>query len=442
MPQQLINHSSKPESVIPVIVTLPERSESMQEIVSARPNFLIRWSNLIFLFILILIIVACWFIKYPDTVEASGKLTSINPPKPVISSIQGKLIQLKIVEDVLVKEGDVLGFMESTAYHQEVLQLRSTIDTIQQLLSINEVEAIKEHFTDQPTRLGELQVSYQTFLQAFLSFENYLSDGFYLKKKAMLLKDKRNLLRLNQTLKDQLVLQEQDLALVQKTFNANELLKRNEVITDFDYRFEQSKLINKKLALPQINSSIISNESQQVEKEKEIMELDNSIKQQKVIFQQSLNTFKSQVDEWCKKYILSAPIHGKVSFTSFIQENQQLSANQIVCFINPENSQYYAEVLIPQSNFGKVAVGQTVLLKLQSYPFQEFGSLVGSVQFISTLPSENGYLAKITLKNNLTTTYQKKIHYRDGLTAKAEIITKDFRLLERFYFTIIRQAGS
>ncbi len=208
------------------------------------------------------------------------------------------------------------------------------------------------------------------------------------------------------------------------------------MISDFDFRTEQSKLINKKLALPQIKSSIIINESLQIEKEREIIELENIIAQQKVIFQQSLNTFRSQLDDWCKKYILSASVNGKISFASIIEENQQLNANQIVCFINPENSQYYVEVVISQSNFGKVAVGQTVLLKLQSYPFQEFGSLVGSVQFISTIPSEKGYLAKIKLHSNLTTTYKKKIFYREGLTASAEIVTKDLRLLERFYYSI------
>ncbi|MFN7705876.1 MAG: HlyD family efflux transporter periplasmic adaptor subunit [Chryseotalea sp.] len=441
MQQKIINNSLKSDNIVSTEEILQIRSDLMQDIVSDRPGFLIRWSNVIFFLILILIITICWFIQYPDIVQASGKLTSINAPKPVICPIEGKLVLLKIVEDANVKKGDVLGFIESTAKHQDVLQLRATIDTIQRLLILNKVEAIKGYLSKQPTNLGELQISYQTFSQAYLSFENYLSDGFYHKKKAMLLQDKRNLLRLNQTLNDQLVLQEQDLALIQKTFDANEFLKKNEVISDFDYRLEQSKLINKKLALPQIKALIINNESQQVEKEREITELDNSITQQKVIFQQSLNTLKSQVDDWYKKYVLSAPINGKVSFTSFIQENQQLNANQIVCYINPENSQYYAEVLISQSNFGKVAVGQTVLLKLQSYPFREFGSLVGTVEFISNLPSEDGYLAKISLKNNLTTTYKRKIHYREGLTTSAEIVTKDLRLLERFYNTLMNPAN-
>ena len=130
-----------------------------------------------------------------------------------------------------------------------------------------------------------------------------------------------------------------------------------------DYRNEKSKFISKQMTLPQINSSIISNESQQHEKQKEIAELENQIQQQKNIYIQSLNTIKSQVEDWKKKYLLVAPIGGKISFATFLQENQELKSGQLICYVNPGNISYFAEVLIPQYNFGKINTGQEVLLK-------------------------------------------------------------------------------
>jgi multidrug efflux pump subunit AcrA (membrane-fusion protein) len=416
-----------------------QRSELMQDIVSNKPGFLIRWGNLFFLIILLLIIAACWFVKYPDVVPASATLTSINAPKPIVCLIGGKLIKLNIAESQRVKKGEILGYLESTARHEEVLTLASVLDTIQLLLTKNKADEIIKYFPGTATQLGELQASYQTFSQGFLSFTNYLNEGFYIKKRAMLLKDKENLQKLNRNLVEQRKLQEQDLALVQKTFDANQSLKKENVISDFDYRLEQSKLINKKLTLPQIQSALIGNESQQIEKEKEMIELENTISQQKIIFQQALNTFHSQVEDWKKRYIMIAPLDGKIAFNSFVQENQQLQASQIICYINPENSQYFAELVIPQSNFGKVIVGQQVLLKFESYPFQEFGSVIGKIDFISRVPGEKGYLAKVILTKGLTTTYKKQIQYRDGLSAVAEIVTQDMRLLERFYYNLVKQ---
>lgn len=418
-----------------------QRSEMMQEIVSDRPGFLIRWGNVFFLALLTLLVIGTWFIKYPDLIHAKAKLTSINAPKQVVSLVSGKLSKLSISENQTVNKEQVVGYVESTANHEAVLLLASNLNSIQALLNAGQADQIKKYFINATSQFGELQTAYQTFSQSFFSFDNYLANGFYLKKRAILLRDKNNLLKLYNNLHVQRELQEQDLALTQKTFNANELLKKDKVISDFDYRIEESKLINKKLTLPQIKSSIINNESQQAEKEKEIIELDNSISQQKLIFQQALNTFKSQVDEWRRKYVLIAPISGKIAFASFVQENQQLQANQIICYVNPENSQYFAEVVIPQSNFGKVATGQLVLLKFQSYPFQEYGSVKGKIEFISHIPSDSGYLAKVGLTKGLVTNHKKQIQYRDGLLANAEIITQDMRLLERFYYSIVRQTN-
>jgi HlyD family secretion protein len=95
--------------------------------------------------------------------------------------------------------------------------------------------------------------------------------------------------------------------------------------------------------------------------------------------------------------------------------------------------------MIPQSNFGKASIGRLVLLKFQSYPFQEYGSVQGRIEFISHIPDEKGYLAKVSFTNGLTTTYKKKIQYRDGLTASAEVITQDMRLLDRLYYSIWSQ---
>ena len=257
----------------------------------------------------------------------------------------------------------------------------------------------------------------------------------------MLATDVANIRRLHTNLSTQKDLTEQDLGLAQKTFAANQSLKDDSIISALEYRNEKSKLINKQSTIPQINATIINNESQQNEKQKEIIELENTISQQQGIFQQALNTFKSQVDDWKKKYLLIAPIDGRVAFASIIQENQQLQANQTICFINPGNSAYYAQIIIPQSNFGKVALGQQVLLKFASYPFQEYGAVKGKINFIANIPTDSGYLAKVVLTDGLLTNYKKQIQYRDGLVAQGEIITKDLRLLQRFYYGIVKQVN-
>ena len=409
-------------------------TEAVQEIISYQPGFIVRWGTTLFFIILCLMFTACWFIEYPDIVQTKAVLSSINAPKQVISTINGKLVKLYVVENQVVNKNQLLGLIESTASHPEVLQLSANLDNIQRLLDSNRTELLQPYFQTPLTQLGELQPAYQIFSQAFFTFRNYLSTGFYLTKKQMLAKDMNNLKRLHNNLLEQKGFSKQDLALSEKTFAANQSLSDDKVISALDYRNEKSKLIGKQLTLPQIQSAIINNEGQQNEKQKEIAELENTINQQKAIFEQAVYTFKSQAADWKKKYLLTAPIEGKVVFSSYVQENQQIQANKIICFINPANSQYFAQILIPQTNFGKVSIGQKVLLKFPAYPFQEYGALVGKIDFISHIPTDSGYLAKIIVQNNLQTNYHKQIQYTNGLTAQGEIITKSVRLLQRFYY--------
>jgi len=419
--------------------TFSTYGNEVEEIISHRPPWIIRWGTLWFSFFLLVIGVICWFIKYPDIVTAQATLTSINAPKPVITTINAKLIKINVQENDEVKQNQVLGYLESTANHKEVLKLANNIDSIQQALDNNREEQIGRFCNLSENQLGELQIPYQTFSQAFLNFTSYLTDGFYLRKKRMLLTDKYNLEKLHANLLEQKELEKQDLELSQKTFNANQTLRDKKVLAELDYNDEKSKFINKKMTLPQMDNAIIGNESDQNAKQKEIAELDNTIMQQKIIFQQALSTLKSQVDEWEKQYLLIAPIGGKVAFVTLIQENQQMQSNQTICYINPENSHYFAQLVIPQANLGKVAVGQKVLLKLSSYPFQEYGAVYGRIEFISPIATDSGYFAKVALQDGLKTNYGKQVVYREGLQCDAEIITKDLRLLERFYYDVLKQ---
>ncbi len=415
------------------------RSEAVAEIISHNPGFLIRNGISVFLLILLIITGACWFIQYPDIVNASVKLNSVNAPKQVIARTDGKLIKLHVSENETVQQGAIIGFIESTANHKKVLELADYLDTISKLLAENKSAGLLQFKNISFNDLGELQQAYQSFTESFTTFSNYLSDGFYVKKKEMLAVDMKNLIEQHNNLITQKQLQLQDLALAQKTFDVNDTLKKEKVISELEYRNEKSKLINKQLSIPQINAAIISNENEQTNKQKEILELGNTIAQQGFIFREALHTFKSQLDEWKKKYLLIAPVAGNISFAGFLQENQELKTNQVICYVKPGNSSCYAEMFITQSNFGKVKTGQEVLMKFQAYPEAEFGSVIGKIDFISHNPSDSGYLAKVSLPHGLVTTYQKKIQFREGLVAQGEIITENMRLLQRFYYNIYKQ---
>ena len=230
--------------------TFADHGNEIEEIISKKPPMIVRWGTaLLFLFLLFIGIIS-WFIKYPDIIQAPAKLTSINASKPIITLINGKLIKLNIGENQSVSKNQIVGFIESTADHLEVIKLSVNIDSIQQLLDNNKTELLHQYFETPFTQLGELQSDYQIFAQSFFTFKNYLSDGFYLRKKGMLVADIANIKRLRNNLSAQKDLTEQDLTLAQNTFAASQSLKDDSVISALEYRNEKSKLINKQSTIP------------------------------------------------------------------------------------------------------------------------------------------------------------------------------------------------
>ena len=222
------------------IENIYKRSEMVQEIVSNKPGFLIRYGIVFFLSILILLIAACWFIQYPDTVTTQAKLTSINAPKEVITKTQRKLVKLFAKEGAQITQGSILGFMESIADHQGIIKLSAVIDSMQILLSQNKtIEAINYYqmlSSNQSnkflTSAGEIEGALSTFQQSYNTFRNYLSGGFYLSKVNMLTKDLSFLQKMHTNLLEQKGLSVEDLSLSQKTFNANKTL--NDEFTIFN----------------------------------------------------------------------------------------------------------------------------------------------------------------------------------------------------------------
>ena len=414
------------------------RSEPMQEILSRQPSFMAKWALLFFAFILLLLLAGTWFIHYPEIVTTSATLTGTNAPKEIIPLQDGKLVRLFANNNTVVQKGTVIGWIESNANPLEVLSLSKKVDETITLLQNNNPDKIQKLFIEKYAALGELQTVYQPFVIAYQTFIDYLNNGYYPHKKVVLQTDIAFLEKTKMNLLAQKKLLLLDLQLTEDGYRANEGLYKDKVISKQDYRNEQSKLLTKQLTIPQIEAGLLTNETQIHEKQKEINELSHIISQQQLIFRQALQNLQSQIGDWKKRFLIQAPIAGKVQFSIPIQENQFLRNGRSLGFVNPDSSAFYAETMLPQNNFGKIAVGQQVQLRLSAYPFNEFGFVKGRLQYISNIATDSGFLAKILLPEGLLTSQRKLLHYNSGLKAEALIITKDRNLLESFYSNIIK----
>ncbi|MDR2146897.1 MAG: HlyD family efflux transporter periplasmic adaptor subunit, partial [Tannerella sp.] len=163
---------------------------------------------------------------------------------------------------------------------------------------------------------------------------------------------------------------------------------------------------------------------------------DEEEKQQRMeTFKQALSQFTSQLEVWKQNFVITSPISGKITFTNYWVENQNVKAGDIVMSIVPiATMQTVVRVQFPMKNAGKVHLNQRVNIKLENYPYSEFGFLQGAIASVSEVPDNNYlYTATVILDKGLITSYNRKLDSGVFLKGTADILTDDYSLLLRLF---------
>ncbi len=411
-------------------------SSDMNDVLSHPPSWLVQWGTTLFFLIFFGLIGITWFVQYPDLVNAPLKVAANNLPKTVNSKTEGQLTRLFVKEGQQINQGDLLAYLESTASHDEVMQLEKEVNLLIHWSAEGQTNKILNSPISQFFKLGELQKSFQAFQESFVRSQSATNNGIYIRKKSTLENEIAALKRLGQNTLDQLSLQEKDLTITLEEAQSQQRLSEKGFVSQLEAKNAMSKYLGKKQAFEQNRSALENNRISQLQKQQEIIEIEKEIADQRSSFAQSLNTLKSEIEAWKQRYVALAPASGKINFLSSLQENQIVKNGQELLYILPEGAGYYGEMYVGQYNFGKVKNGQEVIVKFQSYPFQEFGTVKGEISFISDIPKDSVYLVKVSFPKGLLTSSNKNLPFRNGMTASGEIITENLRLIEKFFYEI------
>lgn len=158
---------------------------------------------------------------------------------------------------------------------------------------------------------------------------------------------------------------------------------------------------------------------------------------------QLFEQLRKSLKQWEQTYLISSSTDGVASFQQFFGVNQFVKAGDpIVSILPDEKEAVVGRMSVPTVNSGKIITGEKVLIKLDNYPYQEFGIIEGKVQNISLIPdSEGNYYVDVILSKGLKTSYNKTLKFDKELRGNAEIVTKDLRLIERVFYQIRKLLG-
>lgn len=419
-----------------------QHSEEVNEIITAVPSWILRRGITLIFLVLLLILTLSAFIRYPDVVKTTLRVNSLNSPKSVIAHQQGKLVKILVKDGQQVSIKQPLAFIESIANPLDVMQLLKNLKVLQQKL--NDTQNLANlSFETKALNLGELQNSYQSFYQEYQAFNNTQNGGFYLTQKNYLERDLAAIRKLQQQLNQQQKIQAQEYANAEEEYAAYQKLKLKNVISNSEFKQQENKYLASKYPMQQSATALLNNSTSYLAKEKEIATLNNTIREQQAKFRQALNSMLNETETWIMKYIVSAPLAGRVGFAGILQENQNVTMNQELFIVNPGNTNFFGEVQIPQYNMGKVSLGQRTLIKMRSFPFEEYGMINGKISYITDVALKDSvFIAKIDFVNFEQKNSSHPITLKTGMMADAEIITKESSLLQRFLYNITKMLNS
>ncbi len=149
---------------------------------------------------------------------------------------------------------------------------------------------------------------------------------------------------------------------------------------------------------------------------------------------------------------ITAPAAGTVTALAY-SVGQSVQAGYALATVLPAGGMLEAQLLIPSRAKSSVAVGQSVQLRIDSFPYQKYGLVPGTITQVERNPINDGaqpgaaaagsapmYRATVALSTTSLTVYGERHAFEPGLTLEADIFNDRRRLIEWVFDPLISAA--
>ncbi|MDR1368955.1 MAG: HlyD family secretion protein [Dysgonamonadaceae bacterium] len=418
------------------------RNEEIADIVDRMPMTFGRWVAIAVVLFSVLLLVFGWIIKYPDTVTGQIKINSTQSPVKLIANTSGKLRLMAIDTGKEIRGGDYIAWIQNPAKIEDVrLVLKLLFEFNPNNESFNQY---REYFPEKVS-LGELNMKYYSFFSSLMNLCNYEKSNVFEQQAKSLIEDvsgqKILLLRTQEILETT----GNKLDIARKWLKRDALLNQKEIVheqqldqvkNEYLSSLQSYQNLQKEVSLIHIQISGLENKLKQLEIEQQEKE-----RQMHLDLLSSYHDLVDNIKMWEQKYVFKTPFDGRVEFLNFWVDDWFIQSGEEIFSVVPRNTNTIGQVLLPAAGAGKVVPGCKVNIKLDNYPYMEYGSIEGSIASISLITrkeqiqqgSIDTYLILVDLPQGLTTNYGELLDFKYEISGTADIIVKDRRLIERLF---------
>lgn len=363
-----------------------------------------------------------WLGKIEEVGRARGELVPQGEVYKIHPVESGKVINISIQEGEAVKAGQMLVELDNEIVNTEVARL-------QQLLSSYKVELSQKRKLINKTRLEA------TSRMAIASADVEA-------QKAVLAQAKANA----DTRRKLLTQLQADIAAHQARQKRLEPFVKEGVLAR-DYLFEveqtvrdrqraitenQGELQQALVEATRIQAELIQKQAEatrtQLETQQRIQQLEIEITELRAKIDEAKHLLDTAKAKLVQRF-LYAPVNGFVSSLNINNIGEVVQPGQTIAELAPHGAPLILSASLPNQEAGFIKSGMSVQVKLDAYPYQDFGSVTGKVISVSpdSKPDEKlgaVYRVKVALERNYVTESNQMIYFKAGQTATADIIIR------------------
>ena len=419
-------------------INIELKSEVLNEVLSAPPSWLVRSGNTIFfLFIVLLIGLSC-LISYPDELTGEVSINSIHPPIEFQNQMYGKLVDLQVIDHQWVQKGKVLAQFNNEINPHHIVIVRTFLTS---LLHIDSLKSVMIRPEIEAVNLVAIQSNWTSLLTT-IKERNALQKSEIMDKKMKSLQNEiSQRIKLQSIAYQKLKLIEKDIKLQQQQINsANRLLSKN-AISKEEYLKEEKVENQLQQQFQNQKEALIQNEIQVNSLQKNLSELayerDQQLQKLNASIKTNASTIQNLINEWEKNVAWIAPFDGKILFNKQLNISSFYKAGEASLVIVPKGNHFTGLMKVASAGAGKIEKGQKVFIEVKDFQKNDYGMLEGKVKSITSISKDEFYEVEIQLPEKLITTYKKELPLKAQLKGSAKIITKNKKIIERFFEKVI-----
>jgi hypothetical protein len=387
----------------------------------------------LFIFVSMCIILS-YVIKVPEMVIAEVRVTSIQPPTVLKTQISGRINLLNSSYPISCNKGDYLAILENAANYHDVQYVKQALEKI----DIWSEESASDTLMEHQWYLGEIESTFYSFKSAYQKYRVQISgSNSYHNEIKLLRQNIENSVEYIKTQEDILrMYQEQD-ALIAKSYSVDSILFVEKVILEEQMNATYMSYLNSQRQISTTMGGIQNTRQSIIQDNIRITNLANeyinSLDALKLQLSETYHSLIAQIRKWENTYVLIAPQKGTVELANIISNASFVNAGEAVFNLIYNQNQYYGIAVLPSGGSGDVAAGQDANIKLDLYPYQEYGALKGKVEAVSLNSVDKMYLVYISIPEGLVSETKKELAFAETMYGTVEIITSKKRLIAKIF---------